>query len=386
MKKKIFISISVFLAIGLLVFNCKKVEKPLDSKLRLFSRLFDRLINQEQVAGAQVVIGQNNQILYEEYFGKLNVEVDLPVNSETMFCIGSCSKTFTGVIIMALVNDGILKLDIPIDKWLPQFSTPRITGIGLTERAPTVRELLCHRSGIYSQKRSITEKQMNLIRKFSLTLEQSVDEIAKEELIFQPGTDYAYSGAAYCVLGRVAEVASGKAFEELLQEKICQPLDLIRTTYFPSLDDGNIALGIDSNETGLVPNRHAPHLLESKHRFPLIGGSIYSTAGETALFAQMVLNHGRTRSKRVISEEAWLEMTSPHADIQVGYYGLGWLLDIRNEEERPWRISHNGRLSGYNSIVRIYLDNGFFFVAHWTGPASKAVREAIEETLSQLVS
>lgn len=380
--------LSAFLVIFLLIFCCKKEEKPLDPKLESFTSLFNGLLKQERIAGAQLIVGQKGQILYEKTFGTLSVENNTLVNSKTLFCIGSCSKTFTGVIIMTLVTDGILELDAPIDRWLPQFADPQIAGVGTAERAPTVRELLCHRSGIYSQKRQLTEKQMGLIRDFSLTLKQSVDMIAKEELIYPPGSDYAYSGAAYCVLGRVAEVASGKMFEDLLQERICLPLDMNRTTYFPFLGEKNIALGHDSGEKGLVINNKTPHLLGSEHRFPLIGGSIYSTANETARFAQLVLYHGSIGSTKVLIEEGWLEMTSPQSEIPQpqAYYGLGWRLNFHEGEDRPWRIRHNGRLAGYNSMIRIYLDSGYFFVSNWTGPEPEPVREAIEEALARLTS
>ena len=89
----------------------------------------------------------------------------------------------------------------------------------------------------------MTAEQNRWIRDFTLTLAQAVDGIAGEPLIAQPGERFAYSGAGYCVLGRVAEVATGRNVETLLQEELGRHLDWRRTTCFPNPWDTNVAAG-----------------------------------------------------------------------------------------------------------------------------------------------
>jgi CubicO group peptidase (beta-lactamase class C family) len=251
-------------------------------------------------------------------------------------------------------------------------------------RAPTLRELLCHRAGIFSQKRRITPAQRRLIRDFRLTLEQSVDGIAQHKLIVQPGGEYAYSGAGYCVIGRVAEVATGKPFECILQQKLAVPLSLKRTTYFPSTEDTNVAAGAVLDEERLRTNRQTPHLFGAELRLPLIGGSLYSTARETTRFARMIADRGRVDSKPVISNTTWEELTSQQAD---QLYGLGWSLALR--DERTVQLSHNGSLASSRSKLRVDLDTGRSVVVHYTVAGSKdrrtgtAINKAVEDALNR---
>jgi CubicO group peptidase (beta-lactamase class C family) len=206
-----------------------------------------------------------------------------------------------------------------------------------------VRELLAHRSGIYSQRNGMTDQQNQWIRDFKLTLETSVRGIANEPLLAEPGKAFAYSGAGYCVAGRVAEIATGTPFDRLLQDRIGGRLGWKRTGYFLARGEQNVAIGGLRQEGGIKPSPDAPHLAGAEHRLPLIGGSLYSTVEETARFARMVLNDGRFGDTVVLPKEAWKEfLKHPHT---AETYGLGWFFEFGSGDEVT-AVRHNGALSG----------------------------------------
>ena len=140
-------------------------------------RTIERLVSGGEVVGAQILIGHGDKILIERCLGRVSPERSQPVDAGSMFCIGSTSKPMVATIVMGLVSEGLLELDKPIDYLLPQFGKLRVAGSSEPVPAPTLRQLLMHRGGIYSQERKLTPEQMRLIRDFRRTLEQAVNGI-----------------------------------------------------------------------------------------------------------------------------------------------------------------------------------------------------------------
>ena len=320
----------------------------------------DELVKDGSLVAAQAVVGRGDRILIDYTVGVINPGDDQKIDGETLFCIGSCSKPFASAIVMSLAEDGLLELEQPISRYLPAFKYLKLPNAKPSERAPTMKELLAHRAGIYSQKKGMTERQAGWIRNFGLTIQESVKGIASEPLISTPGSEYAYSGAGYCVVGRVAEVVSGKTFEKLLQSRIAVPFELKRTTYFPDASDKNVAAGGSEGRA----NSTTPHLTEPALRFALIGGSLYSTAQETARFLRMVA-HGETRdSNKVMKRDSWATWTSrPYAE---GSYGLGWSLLGPRDNPRAEGLTHSGSLACSRSIMLVSLSRGEYSVVHYT--------------------
>ncbi len=367
----------VFVAVSLLIFafgssESRSSEPDPD---RLYT-LLEQGIQQGKVAGAQVAVGQGKSPIVARSFGVRDTQTRIPVDNKTRFCIGSCSKMFAGAVLASLAADKTVDLDRPIDHWLEAFAQPKLTDGTAASRPPTLRELLCHRGGMYSQRDRLTKDQVKWIRDFTLTLAASVDGIAGERLTTDPGSKYAYSGAGYCVLGRVAEVAADMPFEELLQSRICAPLKLSRTSYFPPADDDNIASGHATRERKLVVVQESPHRLKSKLQLPLVGGSIYAPASEAAEFARMLLHEGKANGDEVLSKEAWTAMTTPCVPNANGGYGFGILIKSATDDGIT-SLQHGGALLGSFSFIAINFRTKRFGVVTYTGQQNQAINEAL---------
>jgi CubicO group peptidase (beta-lactamase class C family) len=338
---------------------------PEQPALRPLVQVMEKAIRDGEVVGAQIAVSDREGILLSAAFGHLAPGSDAKVDESTLFCIGSCSKPIAAACILTLVDRKVLDLDERVGKYLPAFRRLQVEGGAAARRAPTIRELLAHRGGIYSQKNKLTPPQRRAIRDFTLSLEQSVAIIARQKLLSQPGSAHAYSGAGYCVLGRVAEVAGRKPFEALFRESLARPLGVERSTYFPAPTEKNIALGGRKTDGRVEADTRAPHLQGESLRLPLIGGSLYSPARETAAFARMLLNEGRSGRQEVLSAASWRESTRRQYPDQS--YGLGWGLAFGpTKGEHARSLNHTGALGCYRSVVHIDLAGGKILVAHWT--------------------
>lgn len=333
---------------------------------------FDALVTSGAIVGAQVAISRGDQLVLTHSAGTRAINSSAPVTTETLFLVASSSKPFASATVLRLLQDeeSNFALSDEIDQWLPAFAEASIADGSAAERAPTIAELLCHRAGIYSQKVKITRQQSQILYTFGHSLEDGVNQIASHPLLAQPGSRYAYSGAGYCVLGRVTELIAGsdQSFENLLQQYVCSALGLKRTTYFPAGNFDNFATGFTADK--------APHTLGNKHQWPLIGGSLYTTAEEMVRFAQGVAGFTKTSDgETFFNQDTWRELA---VDRNPGKgYTLGWTsLRINGA---PVRLSHNGSLQGYRSFIAFDLRTKVCVAATYTLTKPKNETEANTE-------
>jgi CubicO group peptidase (beta-lactamase class C family) len=156
-------------------------------------------------------------------FGVTNVDHPLPVTDETLFQIGSISKTFTGTAIMRLVEQGKLRLDDPIRKHVPRFA---VKDADASARA-TVRDTLTHMGGwegdFFDDPSSGDD-----------ALERIVERMAKLEQTAKVGEMWGYNNAGFYAAGRIIEVVTGKPFERAMRELVLDPIGIDTAYYFPA--------------------------------------------------------------------------------------------------------------------------------------------------------
>jgi CubicO group peptidase (beta-lactamase class C family) len=218
----------------------------------------DALLEQAapQLGGCALVLIKDGKVIYRKAFGGYAPDKVVP--------IASASKWLSGAVIMALADEGKLSLDDPVSKYLPEFSGDK-AGI-------TIRQLFSHTSGLPPEARCRNDKRT--------TLERCAREIAALPLVAQPGEEFFYAGVSMHVGGRIAEVVSGKSWNDLFVERIAAPLGMTQTDFF--------AYGPTQN--------------------PRPAGDAKSSADEYGRFLQMLLQGGTFNGKRVLSEASVAEM------------------------------------------------------------------------------
>ena len=279
-----------------------------------------RHIEAHDITGAVTLVARKGRVAHLEAQGLMDVEGKRAMEKNTVFRIWSMSKPVAGVAILMLLEDGKVRLNDPVSRFIPEFKgmkaavmQDRAVGVPLTSPAPyytvpavreiTIQDLLTHVSGLGSGPVSGAE-MAKLPKQSTDTLGDYVPRMGATALEFQPGSRWTYSpGAAFDTLGRVVEVASGQTFEKFLQQRLFGPLGMKETTFHPHGElRARLATSYHHGAEALTP-------LDAKHPMLNIygseyssgGGGLYSTIEDYALFAQMLLDGGQLNGKRVLS-------------------------------------------------------------------------------------
>ncbi len=300
------------------------------------SNLRDRFrpfVDRSELAGAVMLVADRNKILAHETVGYSNVEAKAPMRPDTLFWIASQSKPITGAAFMMLVDEGKVNLDDPVEKYLPEFSEQMVVGekseksltLVQPERPITIRGILSHTSGL-PFKSALETPTLD-----RYPLEGRVRSYAMTPLESQPGVKFQYSNAGINTAARIIEVISGQSFEDFLQERIFDPLQMNDTTFWPSETQASrIALSYKPGpeKKGLEPleiDQLKYPLSDRIRRFPVPAGGLFSSAEDVAKFYRMLLNNGKLDGKRLLSESAVSELSKKQTPDSIDKgYGLGF--------------------------------------------------------------
>jgi CubicO group peptidase (beta-lactamase class C family) len=292
-----------------------------------FSRVGDYIKNEiasGKIPGAILLIQQHGKPVYFENFGVRDVATKQPMTPDTIFRLYSMSKPITSVAIMMLVEDGKLKLDDPVAKYIPAFADLKV-GIDKPgepkllleplDRPVTIKDLLRHTSGLpYGFHGGGAVRALyaeaNLFNA-DLTNAEFVDRITRLPLVEQPGTRWDY-GHSTDVLGRVIEVVSGKTLLEFERERLLDPLGMNETA-FQIADQAKRPRIADPmpEDRAISPTSQVRDPM-AKRKAESGGGGMVGTIGDYARFAQMLLSGGTLEGRRYLKPETIALMASDH--------------------------------------------------------------------------
>ncbi|HEX3919463.1 MAG TPA: serine hydrolase domain-containing protein [Caulobacteraceae bacterium] len=284
--------------------------------------------------GAAVGVRHRGEMIHAAGYGLADVEWGNPIDTDTVFRIGSISKQFTAAAILRLADEGRLSIDDRVEAHLPDYP--------LGGRTITLRHLLNHTSGIKSY--TAIAEVMRDRGANDVSVAQIIDVFKDRPADFQPGERYLYNNSGYVLLTAVIEAVSGKRFETFLREDLLDPLGLSRTSYLHARPlTPKRAHGYDLGRHGLV---NCAWLAMS---WPQGAGALGSTVND--LLAWDAALH----SGQVLSPASYAAMIEPGRlnDGSAISYGLG--LARRPYRGRPV-ISHGGGINGFLTHLAHYPD------------------------------
>ena len=308
-------------------------------------------------AGVVTLVMKDGKIVHHAATGCADREKQTPMSKDSVFWIASMTKSISATTILTLVDDGKLSLDEPASKWLPELGQMKLANGQPPSRPVTLRDLLSHTAGLAFPPRKPTDGAHSL-KGYTL-------ELVKAPLAFEPGSNYEY-GFGITVAGRIAEIISGKPFDELMRERVLDPLKMHDTSFHP--DDRLRARIAKTYKTaddghGLV-RTHNPFFTSDagdRHMTEPSGG-LFSTASDMAQFYQMILDGGVCQGRRIVSESTIAEMTRPHkACGKTLSYGLGWQCSPPDKAAIP----------GFST--RAFGHGGAFATHGWIDPEQRVV-------------
>jgi len=281
-------------------------------------------------------------------FGVTSIENPLPVNAETLFQVGSISKTFTGTLLMHLVETGKLDLDAPIRTYLPhlQFSDPEVT-----ERV-TTRHLLTHTGGWVGD-------YFNDFGNGNNALARMVKSLAKLRQVTPLGEIWSYNNTGFNLAGRLVEVLAKLPYEKAVQKILLNPLGLKHTFFYPD----------DALLTQRFVVGHVKWGGELKVARPwAVGratnpvGGVVSTVKDLLTYARFHLGVGRSASgEQIISQDNLEAMRLPQVEAGGrGQIGLTWF--IRQAGELTI-FGHGGATHGQQATLHFIPERNFALAA-----------------------
>ena len=339
--------ITTLITLNLILFGTLSYADIEQARLDAVTADLQARIDEGKLSGAVVMIAQNGEIQLSKALGYQNVEDEVPMQEDTIFRIFSMTKPITGTALMVLHDEGKFELNDTVEKYLPElggmevFVSQNDDGSWVTEPANhpmTIRELMSHTGGLlYTPPLSrgpvaSAYAKAGINNLFNYTLEESIPALADIPLGYQPGTQWVYS-ISVDVQGYLVERLSGQKFDEFLQERLFDPLDMAETGFFVKPENADrLARQYQPRQDGTLARTDTGAFLNPP-KFLSGGGGLTSTAGDYMKFVQMHLNGGELNGKRVLSEEAVEIMRSnqlPDAVPGIGqlYPGNGFGVDF----------------------------------------------------------
>ncbi len=327
-------------------------------------------VDGEFIPGALILVGNSDGVGLLETAGFQTSAGRNPVNSQTIFRIYSMTKPIVSVAAMSLIEDGLLALDDPIEKYIPEFSNLQVIDrdsgeVRAARNSITVENLLTHESGliqaIFSPDSELGKMYQRDFPDYSdITARDLAGRIGKLPVYFEPGSAWHY-GHSTDVLGAVLEVAAGKALDEVLNERIFEPLGMDETSFYLSSDKAERIA--EPNFGAMADNTQVRAMLSG-------GGGLNSTTEDYVRFAEMLLRGGEYRGTRIIEESTLDLMREKRIGSEVsrefffygetGDWGLGFHLQPTTEDpDGPHNFGWRG-IGG--TLFLVDEENDFYMI------------------------
>jgi len=289
--------------------------------------------------GSAVIVSQHGKVLYKDARGMANIELQVPLQPDSIFRIGSITKQFTAAAIMMLAEQGKLSVTDDIHKYVPDFPTEG--------QVVSIANLLSHTSGIanYTEDEHVWKKLIST----QTTLDEMLKVFAKHPMPLKTGEAMRYSNTGYVLLGKIIEVASGKSYADFIEQDIFAKLAMKNSSFGGTQIIVNRASGYSRSAEGIV-NADPINMM-----WPHAAGSLLSTVDDLNIWFTAL------RNGTLITKASYEAMIKPFElnDKTSSDYGFG--LGSFNVNEYK-AIGHSGGIHGFVTYA-FYLPEKDLYVA-----------------------
>jgi CubicO group peptidase (beta-lactamase class C family) len=301
-------------------------------RLERLSDALQAYVDDGKVAGSVTLVARRGRIAYFEAFGNRDAEVRAPMQTDAIFRIASQSKAIVSVAAMTLVEEGKLLLTEPVGKYLPEFLDTKVAvardgggyDVVKATRPITVRDLLTHTSGfgygtgVGGELWTAAGQTGYYFTDKNETIRESVRRIASLPAHAHPGTQWIY-GYNTDILGALVEVVAGKPLDQVLRERVLEPLGMRDTELYLSPGKANRLTAVYSQNAGKLERAPTPgdavgqgHYVDGPRKNFSGGAGLLSTATDYARFLEMMRNGGTLDGRRILSRKTVELMTTSH--------------------------------------------------------------------------
>ena len=325
-NRSFLIPLTLLFALSAIAQSSPSSADPIDSYIH-------SEMQRQHIPGLSLLVSRDGKIVRAQGYGLANVELQVPVKPETVFQSGSVGKQFTATAVMMLVEEGKMKLDDSITKY--------VEGAPATWQPVTIRQLLSHTAGF-------TDYPKNFDFRKDYTEAQLLKTVEGIPLAFPSGTKWSYSNLGYLTLGVLIHQATGEFYGDFLKERIFRPLDMSTTRII--------------SEADIVPNRAAGYRLvkgELKNQ-EWVSPTLNTTADGALYFSILDLAkwdaalYTEKLLKRSSLDQMWTVTKLSNGQPNSGHYGFGWSILIKDGHRV---LDHGGAWQGFKSHISRYVDD-----------------------------
>lgn len=299
--------------------------------------------------GAAVAIIKDTSVIFLKGFGLREVGAPDEIDIHTVFRLGSVSKCFASVLAGTLVNDHLINWDDPVVKYLPDFE---LKSKEFTQKL-TIRHVLSHTMGLpYHAFTNMVEEH--------IPLDTLLFDLREVDLVGAPGTIYSYQNVGYSLIGKIAETVTQKPFEEILKEKVFQPLHMTNSSasFDAIMSSTNVALPHQ-----FVRKQWRPLAISDTYYNVSPAGGVNASISDMAAWLRSILGHPQS----LMQDSTLNEIFTPQVKAvsrnrnfwrwqrpRASYYALGWRVITFKNDTLEY---HGGYVNGYRSEVALDRKN-----------------------------
>jgi len=355
-------------------------------RLARIDTVMQRYVDSGRVAGVVTLVARHGRVAHLGAYGWADREAGRRMSADAVFRIASQSKAVTSVAVMALVEEGRLRLSDPVSRWIPSLATATVADSGRrvpVRRPITIRDLLTHTAGIsYGTDSAVADHYRAAglgpaagygwyFADKSEPICASMDRLGALPFVAQPGTRFVY-GYNTDILGCVIERVSGQPFDAFLQARVLGPLRMSDTRFFlpPEQRDRLAAVYAATDRGGYLRaddgSRGQGAYVDGPRASFSGGAGLLSTAADYARFLQMMLNGGALDGARVLAPATVALMTRDHVGALYsanGSSGFGLGFEV---------LLDPGRAGQYGSVGRFGW-GGAYGSNYWVDPGHDLV-------------
>jgi CubicO group peptidase (beta-lactamase class C family) len=351
-----------------------------EERLKRIHDTIQRHIDEKQITGAVTLVARKGKIAHLEAHGQMDAEAKKPMAADAIFRIFSMTKPVVGVAILMLMEEGKVRLNDPVSKFIPEFKALKVA-VPMERSAPggppsfytippareiNIQDLLTHVSGLGSSGNNALEIFRAPLKE-GQSLKQFIPKLGATTLDFQPGTKWVYSPlAAFDTLGHVVEVASGMTLDRFLQQRLFGPLGMKETFFHPGEARWSRMVTAYTRADGIMKKATDPDFLLSK-TYLSGGGGLTSTAEDYAQFGLMLANGGQWNGQRFLSPRTVELMGSVFAPASMPGRapGRGFGLSVQ--------VVNDPVAAGYRVSPGSFGWDGAYGTHFWVDPKEKIV-------------
>lgn len=363
MKSPKILVVIIAMIVAFYSFTPTIVRAESDEKIKKIESFIEEQRAISKIPGLSLVIVEKGKTVYQRGFGYADVISKTPVTSNTLFELGSTSKAFTGLAILQLEKEGLLKRSDDVRKYIPWLKLK----YNEEPQSITINQLLYHTSGISTYTIADIPESNE-----SNALELTVKKLLEKPLNRIPGSSYEYATLNYDVLGLVIEKVSKQPFEKFIKQHILEPTDMKDT--FVGLHQVKSADMASGYKLGLMREQHYTPPI---YRGNVPAGYVISNTNDIAKWLNLQLGSNQIDSidKKIIQESHITDQSVEPFDTDT-YYASGWGVMEKDRNQYIFHAGENPTFTSY-SIMQPNEQLGVAVLANMNTTYTTAIGQGV---------